>query len=642
VEARRRTWFDERGLVVAGGRQLPFYAAAMHYWRVPAIRWGASLRALHTLGVTCVETYVPWREHEPEAGTQRWSGQHDLARFLEAARSAGLAVVLRPGPNINAELTSFGIPDWVLADADVQARTSQGTPAWLPAPPRAFPIPSYASQKFHTLVARWYGVVAEVIRPHLAPEGPVVAIGVDNGAQLFFRTGAFDLDYHPDALTWWRDASGLDAPPLEYSPTDAARCALWLKFKDDYLARGLAVFARALDAAGLDGIARFHNLPPGHYQHYDLPQLQRAIGGPVGIDAYTARADFPELRRRVAALTANASPLPLAPDVGVGFFPWFPPLDGPGPEDPTRERDHLLTLLAGGVRGFNIYMGVERDRYYGAAVSTNGQVDAPWLKPLLAALAEVEWPSLRRFPPPAIALVDTRADARFGLLTNVLDPVTPILADALGFGPGGSADLGTDASAISARRWQTAIARALELAQVPYAIVDESTPETTLAHYRAVVAPTHDRIDRGLLERLRSLAEHKRAVVVLGPGTPTRDELDQSHPEPLPKRVGKLKPDSLDDIPGLADDLLALAGELPEAWQIERPDDVRAFAYADRESRVRVVFVASDHPRAANAVLFADGAALRDPLANETIPIEAGRATIAMPPHGVRMLLVSA
>jgi beta-galactosidase len=613
----------------------------MHYWRVPAIRWGASLRALHGLGVTCVETYVPWREHEPESGTHLWSGQHDLSRFLEAARSAGLAVVLRPGPHVNAELTSFGIPDWVLADPDVQARTAQGTPAWLPAPPRAFPIPSYASQKFHSLVARWYVAVADVIRPHLAPDGPGVALGIATQAQLFFCTGAFDLDYHPDALSWWREASGLDAPPLEYAPADGARCALWLKFKDEYLARALSQFKRALDAAGLDGIARFHNVPPGHYQHYDVPQLQRAIGGPVGIDAYTTRADFPELRRRVAAITANASPLPLSPEVGIGFFPWFPPLDGAGPDDTARERDHLLTLLAGGIRGFNLYMGVERDRYYGAAVSTNGHVETPWLKPLLAALAEVEWASLRRFPPPPIALVDTRADARFGQLTNLLDPVTPILADALSLGPGGSAELGTDASAIAARRWQTAIARALELAQVPYAIVDESTPDATLATYRAVIAPTLDRIDRGLLERLRSLAEHKRAIVVVGPGTPTRDELDQPHAEPLPKRVGKLKPASLDDIPGLADDLLELAGELPEAWQIERPDDVRAFAYADASQRVRVVFVVSDHPRATTAVLFADGASLRDPIANETLRIDGGRATIPMPARGVRMLIVT-
>ena len=641
MEAPRRTWFDARGLVVAaptGDRPLPFYAGAMHYWRVPQIRWGASLRALHALGLTCVETFVPWRVHQPESGSAVWTGDRDLSRFLEAARTAGLSVILRPGPSVNAELTSFGIPDWVLADLDVQARTARGTPAWFPAPPRAFPIPSYASQKFHALVRAWYAAVADVIRPHLAPDGPVVALGVDSETQLFFRTGAFDLDYHPDALAWWRDASGLEAPPLEYTSTDAARCALWLKFKDEYHARSLRAFSQMLDDAGLAGIARFHNVPPGHYQHADVPQLQRAIAGPVGIDAYSPRSHFPALRHRAAALVGNASPIPLAIEVGIGFMPWLPPLDDA--DDPTRERDHLLTLLASGIRGFNLYMAVERDRFYGAAVSKQGQLEAAWLKPLLAALAEVSWPTLRRFPPPAIALVDTRADARFGILTNLIDPVTPVLAEALNLGPAGAAELGTDAGAIAARRWQSAIARALELAHVPYAIVDESTPEAELAQYRAVIAPTLDRIDRGLLERLRALADHKRAVVVVGPHSPTRDELDQPHADPLPKRVGKLKAGSIDDIAGLADDLASLAGELPSSWQVERPDDVRAFAFAGADDTVRVVFLVSDAPRAVTATLFADGTTLRDPLANETLRVVDGRVTIPMPARGVRMLLV--
>lgn len=638
MEARRRTWFDDRGLALANGRALPFYAGAMHYWRVEPARWAACLRAMHSLGLTLVETYVPWRVHEPEAGERLWSGERDLARFIEAAWAAGLSVVLRPGPHVNAELTSFGFPDWVLADPACQARTAHGTPAWMPAPPRAFPIPSYASAALHARVRDWYAQVAEVVTPYLGPDGPVVAIGVDNEAQLFFRTGAFDLDYHPDALTWWREHSGLDEPPREWRADDAARCVLWLKHKDEYIGRALGAFARMLDEVGLDGIARFHNLPPGHHGLYDLRRIQIAIDGPVGIDAYTPRARLPDLRRRATALGGNASPLPLALEVGVGFFPWFPPLDDK--DDPTRERDQLLSLLAAGVRGFNLFMAVERDRYYGAAISAQGKLEASWIAPLVAALAEVEWPALRRKP--LIALVDTRADARIGIASNVLDPVTPVLADVLGLGPGGAAELGSDAAAIAARRWQTAIARALELAQVPYAIVDEAASEDELAQYRAVIAPTQDRIDHGLWQRLRALAEHKRAIVVIGPSTPTRDELDQPLVDTPPKRIGKLNEASLDDLAGLADDLVALAGEVSEDWHVERPDDVRTMAYVDASGRVRVVFVVSDADRPVTAVVLADehAKALRDPLAQETLRVDGGKLAVAMPPRGARMLIV--
>ena len=76
----------------------------------------------------------------PEAST--------IAAIATAPGAAGLAVVLRPGPHVNAELTSFGMPDHVLADPACQARSASGSPVWMPSPPRAWPLPSYASTVF--------------------------------------------------------------------------------------------------------------------------------------------------------------------------------------------------------------------------------------------------------------------------------------------------------------------------------------------------------------------------------------------------------------------------------------------------------------------------------------------------------------
>ena len=624
MEAHHRTWFDERGLNI-GGRPLPFYAGAMHYWRVPRARWAAQLAAIHALGLTIVETCVPWRVHEADAGTYDWTGDRDLGHFLDLAREAGLFAVVRPGPQVNAELTCFGFPDHIVADPALQARTAHGTPVWMPSPPRAWPVPSYASSLFRAKVREWYAAVAQVVRPRLAPDGPVVAIGVDHEAQMFFRLGAYDHDYHPDAIAAFRDEYGRE-PPRAWDGKDAIA---WVHWKDAYLAHALGAFAGYLDEAGLGGVARFHNLPPGPSALSDLRRIQSSIGGPVGIDASTARADFARLRRRALACVGSAHPVPIAFEVGVGSFPWFPPLD-PG-DDPTRERDQLLTLLAGGVRGFDLRMAVERDRHYGAAIAADGTVEARWIAPLIAALAEADWPALRRAP--RIALVETRADARFGHATNVLDPVTPVALEALGIS---AADLGTDAGAVTARRWHERLCAALELAQVPYAIVDEGTPEDELARYHAVIAPTGERIDRGLWQRLRALAEHKRAIVVIGPGTPTRDELDQPLADPMPRRIGKIR-DS-DDVRGLADDLAGVAGELPDTWQIERPDEVRAAAFSDG-ARARVVFVTSSAAKPVTATLLAEGAWLRDPFGG-TIPITDGRAAIPMPAHGIRMFIV--
>ena len=50
-----------------------------------------------------MQTYVPWNLHEPRPGELVWTGFADLQRFLQLAQSAGLLVLLRPGPYICAE-----------------------------------------------------------------------------------------------------------------------------------------------------------------------------------------------------------------------------------------------------------------------------------------------------------------------------------------------------------------------------------------------------------------------------------------------------------------------------------------------------------------------------------------------------------
>jgi len=634
VAPRRRTAFDDRGLLIEDGRHLAVYAGAMHYWRVEPAAWIACLRAMRDVGLRVVETYIPWRVHDAH-GRYEFAGRHDLGRFLDEAHALGLAAFVRPGPHVNAELTGFGFPDRILADPAIASRTAAGTPAFMPAPPRAFPIPSYASEKLHAQVRTWYAAVAEVLRPRLAPEGPVVAIGVDNEAQMFFRLGAFDHDYHPDALAWWREhcaAIGLPESDPPRDATDPTTAAAWVRFKDVYLARALGAFAGMLDDVGLGEVARCHNLPPTEPFLYDLPRIAGAIGGPVGIDVYSSRADLGAARRR-ALHVVGSSDLPLVLECGVGFFPWVPPLDRDG--DPDRARDQLLALLAAGIRGFNLFMAVERDRYYGAAIDRHGAVQERWIAPLVAALDEVDWPSLRRATP--LALIASRADVRFGLASSVLEPMTPVVLEALGLGPAASAELGSDSGAAQHRRWFAAIERALALAAVPYAIVDESAPLARLAMYRAVIVPTIDRIDANLLATLHQLS----IQIVIGPGTPTRDELDQPLATPLPRRLGRIRPGSLEDLTSLAEDLVGLAGDLPEHYAVERPAGVEASAYADGNGRVRVLFVHSLVGRAVTAVVTAEpGRALRDPFSAERHEIVDGRISVALAPLGVRMFVV--
>lgn len=639
MEERRRTWFDDRGLVLAGQppRHLPFFGAAMHYWRTPRARWRPALDGLARLGVTVVDSYVPWSVHERADGGCDWTGDRDLGAWLDEVRAAGLHAVLRPGPHINAELTGFGLPDRIVRDPDIQARTAAGTPVWLPAPPRAFPVPSYASSRFHDAVAAWFAAVGAVVAPRRWPDGPVVALQVDNEPQMFFRLGAFDHDYHPEAVAAWRAATGEgpdEEPPRSWSRETAADGARWVLSKDQQLAAALARFGRALDAAGLGGLARFGNLPPGEPWFTDLPRLEAAVGGPVGVDVYAGAAALDTVRRRALYLSGTTGHVPLVPELGCGFVPYWPPV----PED--QQRTVALALVADGVRGLSFYMGVCRDRWMGGLLDEQGRPRPParWAERLLHRLAAFDWPALRRRA--RVALVLSRADARHGVASSALDPVPPVIGELLDLGPGGSAELAQDPAAALYRRWFDAAARALDLAQVPYAIVDEGAPLERLLGFAAVVAPTLTRVDRALWAKLGQVAA-ARKVVVIGPETPMLDEWG----EPLgddaapPRRAGFMRPGSVDDVAGLAEDLAALAPA--QDWFVERPAGVLTSVFDDADGAPRAVALqhGGDGEVAARLVVPA-GTALRDLLDDEVLVEQDGVIAVPLGARTVRLFVI--
>lgn len=636
MEERRRTWFDDRGLGLTPDRRVPFYGAAMHYWRTPRALWRTALDGLAALGIRVVESYVPWGVHERADGDGfDWTGNRDLGAWLDEVAAAGLVAALRPGPHINAELTCFGFPERIVRDPDIQARGAHGGPVWLPAPPRAFPVPSYASEKLFDEVAAWFEAVGEIVSPRRYPDGPVVALQVDNEPQMFFRLGAFDHDYHPDAIAAWKAGPGEgDEPPRAWSLEDEGTCARWVRWKDELLAAALARFARALEDAGLAGIARFGNLPPGEPWFTDLPRLEHAVSGPVGIDIYAGAGDLAMVRRRALHLAGSTAHVPLVPELGCGFVPYAPLFSD---ED---QRVATLAALGGGVRGFSFYMGVTRDRWMGGLLDEEARPrpNARFAEKLLRALDEVDWPALRRRT--RVALVLSRADARHGVASSLVDPLPPLAGELMQLGPGGSAELARDPAAALHRRWFDAAARALDLAQVPYAIVDEGASLERLLAHDAIVAPTLHRVDRALWKKLGEAAAARR-VVVIGPETPSLDEWGEplGDDAAVPRRAGFMRPGSVDDVAGLADDLAAL--EPQDEWYVERPAGANASAFIDGGGHVRAVFVYNPGDKPASARLVVPpGTALRDALTDDVVHAEDGAVALPMPARDVRFLIV--
>jgi len=103
-----------------------------------------------------------------------------------------------------------------------------------------------------------------------------------------------------------------------------------------------------------------------------------------------------------------------------------------------------------------------------------------------------------------------------------------------------------------------------------------------------------------------------------------------------------MRPGSLDDVAGLAEDLAALAP--PASWFVERPSGVHAHAFAqpgDEPDRVRVVFLVHPGDRRVQAQLIVPtGTTLRDPLDGARFGDDAGVVAVPIGPRDARMLIV--
>ncbi len=651
---------------------VPLWAGAMHYWRHAPEDWGACLDAMKAMGLRVVDTYVPWGVHETAPGTFDF-GEHyarlDVARFVRLAGERGLFVIVRPGPHINAELTYFGLPERVVWDRDCQARTPRDNPVILPLVPVAFPVPSYASDAFHDETALWFDAVGKQLEGLLHPQGPIVMCQIDNEGALYFRDGPYDQDYHPDAIRLFRDylrekygtvkalrdAWSADAltfanvsPPLQFDarePRELARHMDWMEFHEHLLSQAMERFGQALDNAGLGAVPTLHNLPLGEAATPLNAGRMADIVDLVGLDYYhpaTPEAHMIILRRtgELAARTEGSATPAYGAEVGVGFPPFFPPLD---------ERDSLYTLLTAlgyGLRGFNLYMAVDRDRWVGAPIDVRGMPRriADDFAALIQALDKVAFASLRRRTP--VRLVVPRALRRLARATHAFGPVTPAVFNIAGAGPLESCledDFGLgEAAPIVGESYVRAFERALLARGVPFAYAGGESLESSIQGASWIVCTTAGGLKREVLTTLREA--HARGVAVtVGPTVPTRDgsmrELETPHD------VRGLEVEALTE-PSRADALVARYVEergLPTF--IVDPPDVFVTVHEDLAGAPRVAFVMNPTDRAIVAkVGFGRARALVDLLPRGRqqgrIDAQSGAFTVEMPARTVRMFAV--
>jgi Glycosyl hydrolases family 35 len=106
------TW-DEQSLFIRGERVM-LWSGEVHPFRLPSPSLYLDvLQKIKALGFNCVSFYVNWALLEGKQGDFRAEGVFDLEPFFDAAKEAGLFLIARPGPYINAEASGGGFPGWL-------------------------------------------------------------------------------------------------------------------------------------------------------------------------------------------------------------------------------------------------------------------------------------------------------------------------------------------------------------------------------------------------------------------------------------------------------------------------------------------------------------------------------------------------
>ena len=141
----------------------PFYLASgdFHYFRTFKDGWGGRLDLMKDFGLNTVQVYVPWNSHEPFKGQFDFSGNLDVASFLQACKDRGLYVLFRPSPYICAEWEFGGLPYWLKKDRTICLRSSD--------------------DKFLAHVKDYYTRLSKEFLPYLYTNGgPIIAIAIEN------------------------------------------------------------------------------------------------------------------------------------------------------------------------------------------------------------------------------------------------------------------------------------------------------------------------------------------------------------------------------------------------------------------------------------------------------------------------------
>lgn len=534
------------------GTTYPLYSGSVHYWRLDREKWPMLLDRVKEMGFGFVCTYIPWSVHEIGRGSFDFGEidpQKNVGEFIDLCAERGLCVLVRPGPHINSELTYFGFPERLFDMDNLLAKTVDGATAFMPAPPRFFPIPSYASNDFYEEVGLFFDALCPILVERQYPNGPIVGVQADNEMSFFFRTSPFDLDYSDSSLELYRKyLSGkykdIDTvrelygkkyndfddikPPRSFDARAAKELPWyfdWAEYKELYVFYGIHRTARMLRERGLDSAFYFHNYPSAYpVSPFHIPKMESQIDI-AGLDLYRGRDDY-ESVKLASRFLAGTSRLPFVPEFGSGCWLWWKPLFLKDQELST------WTALMHGVKAFNFYMVVDRDRWYGAPVAEDGRKRDESFEFYVNFNKFLRKSRFNEYEMETdVLLLSVGEYERMEQMQSLLSPLPNL--EPLGkmpqdwFVPGNVLEgLRDPIGALYKRQWR-ALWRGFSRAGFSVSVADSSVEQSVLDKYKVVAVPTFEFMNTPFQKRLLLYAM-KGGTLLIGPRTPALNDQFQS------------------------------------------------------------------------------------------------------------------
>lgn len=413
---------DMNRLTIGKDIYYPF-SVEMHYFRVDKRYWSVCFERIKRAGFRIISTTIPWNLHQDRNKDIDFNGfqdpRKDLIVYLELAREFGFKVILRPGPWIAGQWKNGGIPDFVLKDHELLARDAAGSQVNLT---DEVGVPggklvSYLHPHFQHFLKNYMKNLIETTRNYIHPRGPVFLVEFDFETSFCHKTGPGEADYndfviktlYPDFLQKkYEDIKSLNSvykeknkdftevePPREFNASELKHLPKifdWFYFKEWYLSEFLN---------GLEELFKSYTVMPLFFRSLyfvsenPLPEFALRTTGDqdhlYGASVFPDGTSFDLMQK--ARYMRTMADFAWAPSFISGNFTanrsesekMFPISDG-------RRRFFVAAGLAGGFKGINHYMFVNRDHWYGAPVDKDGTIGSGFeiIKRLNIAIPKME------------------------------------------------------------------------------------------------------------------------------------------------------------------------------------------------------------------------------------------------------------